>query len=122
MYTLSLGPLSSAPSLTQDLGRARRYAFLAGRALLRMATGHQTEPVLRRPPGRSGARRQRWVIGRAGTGAAIEIDDPQALAEHAWLEVDTAGRWWISEGAVLLRRPRGDRTMLQSPPPTEESP
>ncbi|GAA3300435.1 ATP-binding cassette domain-containing protein [Dactylosporangium vinaceum] len=42
------------------------------------------------------------TIGRAGTGADIEIADPSVRTEHAYLEVDKAGRWWIREGAGRL--------------------
>jgi ABC-type multidrug transport system ATPase subunit len=59
------------------------------------STAGRTEPA---PRGK--ARRPRsLVIGRAGTGADVEIPDPLVRAEHALLEIDTNGRWWVTESA-----------------------
>ena len=50
-----------------------------------------------RGPARSGPRDGRkYVIGRAGTRADIEIDDPLVSVRHATLRVDGRGRWWIA--------------------------
>ncbi|MEV0129411.1 ATP-binding cassette domain-containing protein [Dactylosporangium sp. NPDC050688] len=51
---------------------------------------------------RRSARPRTLTIGRVGTGADIEIADPSVRAEHAYLEVDTSGRWWIREGSGRL--------------------
>ncbi|WFE59406.1 ATP-binding cassette domain-containing protein [Micromonospora sp. WMMD712] len=39
---------------------------------------------------------RRYVIGRAGTGADIPVDDPLVRARHATVRIDGRGRWWIS--------------------------
>jgi ABC-type multidrug transport system ATPase subunit len=50
-------------------------------------------------PGGKARRPRSLVIGRAGTGADVEIPDPMVRAEHALLEIDTNGRWWVTESA-----------------------
>jgi ABC transport system ATP-binding/permease protein len=52
---------------------------------------------LKRPP--RGTRR--YTIGRTGTHADIEIDDPLVRARHATVRIDEQGRWWIS-GEVFV--------------------
>jgi len=53
--------------------------------------------------GEAGAIRQ-LVIGPAGTGADIVIDDPSVRPDHARVEVDARGDWWIiaSSGDVSI--------------------
>lgn len=38
----------------------------------------------------------KYVIGRRGTRADIQIDDPLVRANHATVRVDSKGRWWIA--------------------------
>lgn len=39
---------------------------------------------------------RRYTIGRRGTHADIELDDPLVRARHATVRVDSHGRWWIA--------------------------
>jgi len=50
---------------------------------------------------------RRYSIGRTGTHADIEIDDPLIQARHATVRLDSQGRWWIS-GEIFVR---GERHM-----------
>jgi ABC-type multidrug transport system ATPase subunit len=99
----------------------RQELASAGPVRVRLATDVATGPLRpRRPanlpdrpmagPGRAerparGTRR--YSIGRAGTHADLEIDDPLVRARHATVRLDSQGRWWIS-GEVLVD---GERKM-----------
>lgn len=96
------------------LGRpvsAHRFASSRAGAAAGTSGGSPAPPRARRrgDAGRFPETRQ-WVVGRAGSGADIEIDDPLVYAEHALLEIDKQGRWWVREsaGRVFVN---GDRVL-----------
>jgi ABC transport system ATP-binding/permease protein len=61
--------------------------------------------VHRVPAGANGDRpsrgARRYTIGRTGTHADIEIDDPLVRARHATVRIDSQARWWVS-GEVFV--------------------
>ncbi|WP_432832405.1 ATP-binding cassette domain-containing protein [Dactylosporangium sp. CA-092794] len=53
-----------------------------------------------------------YTIGRLGTNADIEVDDPLVRARHATVRIDAKGRWWIA-GPVYVDGVRQMSATLQ---------
>ncbi|MEU4160171.1 ATP-binding cassette domain-containing protein [Actinoplanes sp. NPDC026670] len=53
-------------------------------------------PTVSRPGPRPPRGTRRYTIGRTGTHADIEVDDPLVRAGHATVRLDSQGAWWIS--------------------------
>jgi len=91
-------------NVRQELSSGRTVRFGLGSGISTGPRHPRTpeKPPPDRPPRRRGGGERpprdsrRYVIGRTGTRADIEIDDPLVRREHATVRVDSQNRWWIS--------------------------
>ncbi|MEV4412059.1 ATP-binding cassette domain-containing protein [Catellatospora sp. NPDC049609] len=119
-----LDGVPTVDSMKLDAGQAHeaRLAERVGRTPRRRNSGQRNGPErgTRVNRGRRRDDRERvWSIGRAGTGADIPIDDPLVRADHAWLEVDPRGHWWVTEnnGRVFVEGRRVMAAVLKEGSP-----